>query len=204
MIRPGFPFSSFGSPSSSGLVPILDDATRKVALQRTADTLRALEEIRRALELPPAALEQVLAVYASSAREVTLEKEQADLVARTCRLPMTMTSLDADLRPRRVCAGEVFSVVVRPSWAAYRVEEIEIEGTPSRWRVHDVKVGNRSQCAGTRRPIPGPRFCKGGILDEVRLDLCQVGMDFTLVVEYVGPLAEGEVFEATLVGVAVT
>ena len=41
-------------------------------------------------------------------------------------------------------------------------------------------------------------------MSELRLATCQTAMDFTLDVEYVGPVAEGEVFEATLLGLAAT
>jgi hypothetical protein len=100
----------------------------------------------------------------------------------------------------RIKPGQVFSVFGRPQLCAYRVKEIEIDGDPSRWRVHDIKVGNRPQGQQAfRHPIPGERFRKGGIMSDLRLEACQTTMDFVMEVEYVGPLAEGEVFEATLV-----
>ncbi len=210
-------------PLWSGIVPplpllpsILDDATRKVAFQRTADVLRELDKIRRTLELPLESFGQILEVYTSSAREVVLEKAQAVLEAerekeraenekRSIRAPMTLMSSDREYKPLRIKPGEVFSVIGRPQFCAYRVEEIEIDGDPSRWRVHDIKVGNMPQAQQQlRHPIPGERFRKGGIMSELRLATCQTAMEFVLAVEYVGPLPEGEVFEATLVGTAVT
>jgi len=194
------PLAAFGQPS---LPPILDDAARKIALQRTLDVLRELDRIRRGLELPPESLGHVLEVYTSSAREVALERERAEHAAARVRLPMTMTSIDDEGEPLRIKPGEVALVIGRPPWLAYRVEEIEIGGEPSRWRVHDIRVGNASQCSGSTHPIPGERFRKGGIMSEIRLHTCQTAMDFALLVEYVGPLTQGEVFEATLVGAAV-
>ena len=71
------------------------------------------------------------------------------------------------------------------------------------WRVHNIKVDNESQCAESfRHSIPGKRFRKGGIMSDLRLATCQPAMNFVMEVEYVGALAEGEVFEAALVGTA--
>lgn len=190
--------------SPSSVLPILDADTRKAAFERTADVLRECDQIRRSLELPAEALGRVLDVYISSAREVAFEKEQADLAARTLRVPMTMSSHDDRRRPLHIKPGEIAQVIEAPQWQSYRVEEIEINGDPSRWRVHDIKVGNVSQAPRLLMPpIPGERFRKGGIMSELRLDACQIAMHFVLTVEYVGPEKEGEVFEATLVGTAV-
>ena len=184
--------------------PLIDEETRRAALQRTQETLRDLVALGRDLDLPAAALPQILEVYVASARDVTLERERAEATARSCRMPMEMRSLGSDYRPVCIRPGEVYEVTVRPQWLAYRVEEIEIDGDPGRWRVHDIRVGNRPQLAGTVAPIPGERFRKGGIMSELRLETCQTAMDFVLSVEYVGPIADGEVFEATLVGLAAT
>ena len=68
--------------------------------------------------------------------------------------------------------------------------------------VHDIKVGNRSQFASKRGPAAGTEFGPGGICEHLRLKTCQTAMDLSIIVEYVGPEADGEVFEATLVGTA--
>lgn len=188
--------------------------------QRMTDVLRECDQIRRNLELPSDLLGRVLDMYISATREFAVEKELADLAARTLRVPMTMSSHDGTSTPatgntgdglfrqRRhplhIKPGEIVEVTECPQWPTYRVEEIEISGDPSRWRVHDIKIGNRSQSPRLfLPPIPGERFRKGGIMSELRLETCQLAMHFVLTVEYVGPLAEGEVFEATLVGTAV-
>ena len=197
---PGYPSPLF--PSSS--VPsIFDEDIRQVALKRTTDVLRELDGIRRALELPPEMFRYVLEMYALSAREAVLEKESAERAKNTNRTPMTLMSSDREYKPLRIKPGQVFSVIGRPQFCAYRVEEIEIDGDPSRWRVHNIKVGNVPQSQQSfRHPIPGERFRKGGIMSDLRLETCQTAMDFVMEVEYVGPLDEGEVFEATLVGTA--
>lgn len=177
---------------------------REAAFQRTAAVLRECDQIRRNLELPSELLGRVLDVYISSAREVALEKEHADFAARTLRAPMIMSSHDDAFRPLHIKPSRCAEVTARPQWLLYRVEEIEISGDPSHWRVHNIKVGNVSQSPHSFHvPIPGERFCKGGIMSELRLETCQIAMHFVLTVEYVGPLAEGAIFEATLVGTAV-
>lgn len=194
-------------PSFPSLPLIFDEETRQAALKHTEDTLTKLVEICRSLDLPLTALPRVMELYASAACEVVAEKQRAEAAARADRLPTKMTSLDREWKPLRIKPGVVTPVTLRPQWRAYRVEEIEIDGDPSRWRVHDIKIGNVSQFTqftNKSHPVPGERFRKGGIMSELRLNTCQTAMDFTLDVEYVGPLAEGEVFEATLVGVAAT
>lgn len=194
MLQPA-PFQSIPTP------PILDETARKAAFKRTADVLRECDQLRRKLKLPPAALGRILDVYTASALEVAHEKELADHAARTKRAPMTMSSHDDALRPLRIKPGEIVQVIACPQWLTYRVEEIEISGDPSRWRVHNIKVGNVQQSPRSlERPIPGECFRKGGIMSDLRLDKCQTCMHFVLTVEYAGPLEEGEVFEATIVG----
>lgn len=205
---PGYPSPLFPSSSiplfpSLSIPSILDAETRQVVLKRTADVLRELDGIRRSLELPPEMFSYVLEMYALSAREAVLEKERAEHAKNVRRTPMTLMSSDREYQPLRIKPGKVFSVIGRPQHLAYRVEEIEIDGDPSRWCVHSIQVGNVPQGAQSfRHPIPGERFRKGGIMSDLRLDTCQTAMDFVMEVEYVGPLAEGEVFGATLVGTA--
>lgn len=194
-----------GSPDyhSPSIPSIPDEDTRQVVLKRTAEVLRKLDEIRRLLKMPPGMFSYVLEIYAASAREAVLEKERAESAKNVRRTPMKLMSSDREYRPLRITPGKVFSVIGRPQHLTYRVEEIEIDGDPTRWRVHNIKVGNMSQGAQPfMHPIPGERFRKGGIMSDLRLEPCQTAMEFVMEVEYVGPLDEGEVFEATLVGTA--
>jgi hypothetical protein len=193
----------FHSSSIPSVPSVLDEETRQVVLKRTADVLRELDGIRRSLELPPEMFSYVLEIYAASAREAVLEKERTERAKNVRRTPMALMSSDREYQPLRIKRGKVFSVIGRPQHLTYRVEEIEIDGNPARWRVHNIKVGNVSQGAESfRHPIPGERFRKGGIMSDLRFEPCQTAMDFVMEVEYVGPLDEGEVFEATLVGTA--
>lgn len=183
---------------------ILNDDERKTAFQRTADVLRGCDQIRLNLGLPSELLGRILDVHIAATREVLVEKDQAALAARWLRAPMTMNSSDEHRRPFRILRGlPPVQVIAQPQWLGYRVEEIEISGDPSHWRVHDIRIGNVPQCPNSLEvPIPGERFCKGGIMSNLRLEVCQTAMWFVLAVEYVGPLDEGAVFEATLVGTA--
>lgn len=188
---------------SPAIPAIPDEDTRQVVLKRTAEVLRGLDEIRRLLEIPPEMFSYVLEIYAASAREAVLEKERTESAKNVRRTPMTLMSSDREYQPLRIKPGKIFSVVGRPQHLTYRVEEIEIDGDPTRWRVHNIKVGNVPQGAQPfMHPIPGERFRKGGIMSDLRLEPCQTAMEFVMEVEYVGPLDEGEVFEATLVGTA--
>lgn len=207
--------------------PALQDVTllaglsadeRKAVGSRVSEILREAQEILRVREIPSTEemLRLVLESMIAEARVLLMEKHRAEAEKRHAeiqamseqRLPMTLISTDRDWKPLRVRPGDVVPVITRPQWHAFRVEEIEIHGDPSRWLVRDIKVGNQSQILRQGsldpNPIPGERFRKGGIMSEIRLATCQTAMDLALMVEYVGPDAEGEVFGATLVGVAAT
>lgn len=185
------------------------DELRERALKRTSETLRKIDEVRRALELPVEQLPVVIDIYGKVVSALLAEEESRKLAERTQRLPMTLRSEDKDYQPLKVKPGkhpefdrDYFNVVVRPQCVAFRAEDIAIHGDRSRWRVHDILVGNRSQFAGKRGPALGTEFGPGGILEHLRLETAQTAMDIRLVVEYVGPEHDGEVFEATMVGTA--
>jgi hypothetical protein len=109
------------------------------------------------------------------------------------------------ISPTRIKPGAVALVVNRPESCPFRADKIEIDGDPSRWCVHDIKIGNRSQGAKNafQPPVLGNRFCESALTLELRIEPCQTAMDFVILVEYVGPLAEGEVFMADVTGIAV-
>ena len=176
---------------------------RDKALKLTADLLRKIDEVRRSLELPVDQLPIVIETYSQVVLALIAEEKREDLAKRTSRLPITMRSETRDYQPMKIPRGKILDMIVRPQTIAFRLEDLAIHGDRSRWRVHDIKVGNRSQFADKRGPAPGTEFGPGGICEHLRLETCQTAMDLTLVVEYVGPEADGEVFEATLVGTAV-
>jgi hypothetical protein len=176
---------------------------RESALKRTADVLRKVDEVRRSLEMPVEQLPIVIETYGKVVMSMLAEKQREELAARTSRMPLTMMSETRDYQPMKIARGKQVSVIARPQTCVFRPEDIAIHGDRSRWVVHDIMVGNRSQLAQKRGPAPGSEFGPGGILEHMRLESVKTAMDFTLIVEYVGPEAEGEVFEATVVGTAV-
>ena len=187
------------------IVPNIVDVPEEIrgtALQRTADVVRKLDEIRRQLELPVEQLPVVIEVYGQAIAALLAEEERKQRIERTQRLPMTMRSEDREYRPMKIRPGDAVEVVVRPQTVAYRVENLSIQGDPSRWLVHDIKVGNRSQFASKHGPTRGTDFGVGGVLEQMKLETLQTAMDFMLVVQYVGPEPDGEVFEAAVVGLA--
>lgn len=194
-----------------GLLPnIIDipEEQREKALKRTTEVLRKLDEVRRTAELAPEHLPIVIEIYGKVVNALIAESTREEMAKRTQRLPMTMRSEDKTYAPLKIKPGKdgegrYFSVVGRPQCVAFRPEDIAISGDRSRWVVHDILVGNRSQFVSIRGPVPGTEFGPGGILEHVRLETLQTAMDFRLVVEYVGPEPEGEVFEVTVVGTSV-
>ncbi len=65
--------------------------------------------------------------------------------------------------------------------------------------VADVLVGMRSQLPQPGPPLPGRLFVPGGTCYRFVTETIQTAMDFTLLVHYVGPEAEGT-FEAVAMG----
>ena len=193
-------------PFMSPIPRSIDDVSeelREKALQRTATMLRAIDQVRKQLELPVDQLPVVIETYGHVVLALIAEEERKKMEARTARMPITLRSENRDYQPVKIKHGDVREVVVRPQTSAFRPEDLAIHGDRSRWMVHDIKIGNRSQFAGKRGPAPGTEFGPGGILEHLRLETCQTAMDLTIVVQYIGPDADGEVFEGTIVGTTV-
>jgi len=196
------PFMSMPNHPFTPNITDVSDETRERALKRTADMLRKLDEVRRTLELPVEQLPIVIETYGKFVTALVAEAERAELAKRTKRLPLTMQSETSDYQPMKIARGKPVMVIIRPQTLAFRPEDIAIHGDRARWVVHDIIVGTRSQFANKRGPAPGAEFGPGGILEHLRLETVQTAMDFNLVVEYVGPEDNGEIFEATVVGTA--
>lgn len=191
-------------PFMDPIVPSVDIPVemRDRALKQTAEVLRKIDEVRRQLELPVEQLPIVIETYSKVVIALIAEEERKKLAEDVLRQPLTIQSETRDYKPMSVRPGELFDVLVRPQSYTFRPEDLAIDGDRSRWLVHDIKVGNRSQFRNQRGPVPGTEFGPGGICTNLRLETCGVGMDLLLVVSYVGPEEEGEVFKATLVGVS--
>lgn len=103
-------------------------------------------------------------------------------------------------RPVKIQRHRKAKIVLRPRGHAFRLQRIILWDRPGDWDLHDVQVGNRSQFQ-----VPGR--IRGELLSAdydvgLRADTCQAAMDLVLVVEYVGGLEEGAVFDALAVGSA--
>ena len=181
----------------------LDGEQFKIALKRTAEMLRKIDEVRKQLEWPVEQLPVVIETYGKIVHALIAEEERKKLAMRTTRMPMTMCSENRDGEPMKILPTQKVDVIVRPQTLAFRPEDLAIHGDRSRWVVHNIKIGHRSQFAAKRGPAPGTEFGPGGILEHLKLETAQTAMDITLTVEYVGPEEGGEVFEATMVGTAI-
>lgn len=191
----------FMSPITHNDIDIPEEL-RERALKHTAAMLRKIDEVRRSLELPVEQLPIVIETYGKAVLALIAEEERKKLAARTTRLPMTLRSQNRDYLPMKIKPGDTHAVIVRPQ-TVFRPEDLAIHGDRSRWVVHDIKIGNRSQFAGKRGPAPGTEFGPGGICEHLRLETCQTAMDLVIEVEYVGPEPDGEIFEATIVGTTI-
>jgi hypothetical protein len=184
------------SPVIHNIVDIPEEL-RERALKHTVAMLRKIDEVRKQLEMPVEQLPIVIETYGQVVLALIAEEERKKLAERTTRLPITMQS------PMKIVPGKITAVIARPQFCAFRPEDIAIHGDRSRWVVHDIKVGNRSQFAQKRGPVPGNEFGPKGVCEQLRLETCQTAMDLMFEVEYIGPEQEGEVFEATIVGTAI-
>lgn len=191
------------SASSLNNLAILTDEQREKANKRTAQVLKELDDIRRKLELPVEQLPLVIELHARSVEAIMAEVARADIERHTSRVPFMMRSETHDYKPMKIQRGQVAEVKSCPQFSMFRPEDFEIHGHRDRWRVHDIKVGNRSQVLGRSfMPIPGDQLGPAGVCAHLRLDTVGIGTYFTFMVEYVGPEPDGEVFEVTIVGSA--
>jgi hypothetical protein len=199
--------SHFMSPApGTHNIDDISEEMREKALKRTATMLQKFEELRRAAGLPVDQLPIVIDTYSKAALALIAEAEREDVERRTRRVPLTIRSERQEghkVHPVKIKTGEKGSITTRPQVLSFRPEDFSIHGDPSRWLVHDILCGNRSQFAKSpQNGVPGTKFGPSGMLASMRLDTLQTAMDLVLVVEYIGPDPEGEVFEGTFIGTA--
>lgn len=178
----------------------LSVAGSAACLKLTTTTLTSLNKLRRSLRLPVGQLPLLIEMYDKFATTLTAEIARAENANRE---PLTMRSETRDYQPMKLAPGGQHTVTARPR-TSFRPEDFSIHGDRTRWRVHNILLGNRPQFAANQAPVPGTEFGHGGVCEHLRLDRTQHMMDFALVVEYVGPEPDGEVFEATVVGTVTT
>lgn len=188
--------------SAAQTITAIPDELQEKALKRLAHFLKKVDEVRRGAELPVEQLPLVIETYGKVVIGLLEEEERKKVAERTSRLPITFRSETRDYVPMKIKPGTTVDVAVRPQTLAFRPEDLAIRGDRSRWLVHDIRVGNRSQFAGKRGPAAGTEFGPGGVCEHLRLETAHTAMDIVLAVEYLGPEADGEVFEGVMVGTA--
>jgi hypothetical protein len=189
---------------STPAFPYIPEDLRKKSLASTLNILKELDAMRRKLKLPADQLPLVIEIYGQQAAGLVAEKTREDVAARTKRLPLRIRSETKDHQPMKIVpSDEAIMVSARPQWCGFQPEDLSINGDRTRWIVDDIRIGNRSQLLGHAIPIPGAEFGPGGVCASLRLDTVQTAMDVQLWIRYIGPEAEGEVFEATFVGSAI-
>lgn len=99
---------------------------------------------------------------------------------------------------RPVKLGDQVRVAAKPQRRACRVERIEIvNSAPNHWIVRDIQLGTVGNILAT--PLPGGEF---GPTRDIRFEslIVQLAQDFALLISYIGPNPDGEVFGARLFG----
>lgn len=179
------------------------DQLGQLALTRTAAMLQELDKIRRALDMPMEHLPLVIEIHGKVTASLAAEAERERAIQNCERTPLPMRSETLDRQPMKITHGKPHTVRARPQRRGFRPEDFAIRGDRTRWLVHDIKIGNRSQFESIcSAPIPGIEFGPNGVCAHLSLAPVHMGMDLELEVEYVGPEPEGEVFEASIVGTA--
>jgi len=196
----------------------IDEETRKAELEATRRFLarvdvKALDEMRKSLDLPSEALGALIEIHAKKIAESELSKTP---LARRDVLPLSTNEL---IRP-----GQTFEITARPQRCAFRPERVFVSDTfdqydgpwwkrlspwykppqlkgASDWIIHDIKIGNRSQFSQAGS-IPADMFRSDSIDVFVTFETAQTAMDIKLIVEYVGACPRGQRFFASMIGTA--
>jgi hypothetical protein len=197
---------------------VVAEETRKAVLEATRRFLervdvKALDEMRKSLDLPPEALGALIEIHAMKLAESEVSKLP---VAGREVLPFSTNEL--------ILPGQSAEITARPQRVAFRPERffvsngyVDYKGPwwkrlwpwykaprlkgASDWLIHDIKIGNRSQFsqAGT---IPADMFLSTAIDNFVSFETAQAAMDVKIIVEYIGACPKGQRFYASMIGTA--
>jgi hypothetical protein len=177
--------------------------------------VKALDEMRKSLDLPPEALGALIEIHAKKIAESEMPK--APIASREV-LPLS-TGV-------RVNPGQSAQITARPQRSAFRPERLFVSDSGSMnngpwwkrlwpwysapqskgasdWVINDIRIGSRSQFSQSG-DIPADMFRSGAIDSFVTFETAQVAMDVALIVTYIGPNPRGEVFYASMIGTAAT
>ena len=207
--------------NDAGVQKIVDEQTRKAVLDATRRFLervdvKALDEMRKSLDLPPEALSTLIEIHTKTLVESEMAAMPKPALAKREVLPLCT---DAFIRP-----GETAEITARPQRVAFRPERFfvsdgcsEYKGPwwkrlwpwykapqslgASDWLIHDISIGNRSQFAQAGS-IPADMFRSTAIDSFISFDTAQTAMDVKVVVQYVGACPRGQRFYASMIGTA--
>ncbi len=97
-------------------------------------------------------------------------------------------------------------ITARPRGVSLRLSDILISGQPSDWVVEDIRIGGRPQCLGVDGVgMPGEDFASASSRTSLRrriddFEVVRPGMDFSMLVKFVGAGGRGAPFVCTAIG----
>lgn len=216
MPPPGFPVWD-----ASDLPGVVAEHTRKAALEVTRKfiervDIKALDEMRKTLELPPETLGVLVEIHAKKLAE--LDRPPPNL--------LTQSRIGREVLPFSIgvsiLPGQSAEIKARPQRMAFRPERVFISGADpaykapwwkrmwpwyskpehngaADWLVNDIKIGGRSQFSQAG-DIPGDMFGTTAIDSFVSFETAQLGMDVVIVVTYIGACPKGHRFYGAMIG----
>jgi len=203
----------------AGVQRALEEETRKAVLEGTRRFLervdvKALDEMRKSLDLPPEALGALIEIHAKKLAESEISRTP---IAGREVLPFSSDK-------ERICPGQTAEITARPQRVAFRPERFfvsdgfadyngpwwkrlwpwykapQLNGA-SDWIIHDIKIGNRSQFSQAGA-IPADMFRSTAVDSFISFETAQTAMDIKIIVEYVGACPTGQYFYASMIGTA--
>lgn len=198
---------------------ILTEEAHKAVLESTRSFLKrvdvkALDEMRKSFELPPEALGALIEIHAKKLADSDAAKPAP---FQTGRQVLPLSSGDQRIKPgaSAVITARPQRVAFRPerfyvsdAWTPYKIpwwKRLWTKTAPGKgaadWVINDIMIGNRSQFAQAG-DIPGDMFSSNATDGFVSFETAQVAMDVKIVVTYIGPNPGGEIFYASMIGMA--
>ena len=194
---------------------IIAEHARKALLDATRGFLervdvKALDEMRKELELPPEALGALIEIHAKKLAESEMPRLRANRevlpfstgvrVKPGSSAQITARPQRCEFRPERFFVSDSCSEYKAPWWKRlWPWYKAPFAKGASDWIINDIRVGARSQFCQAG-DIPADMFRSSAIDSFVTFETAQIAMDVVVVVTYVGPNPEGECFYAAMIG----
>ena len=168
----------------------------RLALEQTTAELssKQIAEIRdraRSLELP---FEFVFHHYHGKLYEMEHARRAKEAKARVDALEIH--SIGNDRRPVKINPGEIYEVITRPPWLAFKPGRLEISSAAALWTIKSFKIGNREQLKNG--DVPGNLFNEYVAMGHIECETAQTAMDISLLVKWNGE--EPAMFEGKFYG----